>query len=161
MSSPGSNPMDAVAALMLERQRFEAWIAALEAKRAITPPHVYERVRGDYETRLREVVQKLIGRTTDLKETVAALTARLAKLQYVIPRQTMLIEAPIAVLTTSENRDVANRFIRYTKTAAAQRIFAQFGYRPLIPSVYEEFEKQYPRRPGVPGGRHPRVIEEV
>src|SRR5687767_583900 len=81
MSSPGSNPMDAVSALMLERQRFEAWIAALEAKRAITPPHVYERVRGDYEARLREVVQKLIGRTTELKETVAALTARMAKLQ--------------------------------------------------------------------------------
>src|SRR5687767_127368 len=81
MSSPGSNPMDAVSALMQERQRFEAWIVALEEKRAITPPHVYERVRGDYETRLREVVQKLIGRTTDLKETVAALTARLAKLQ--------------------------------------------------------------------------------
>ena len=75
--------------------------------------------------------------------------ARLAKLQYVIPRQTMLIEAPIAVLKTSENRDVANAFIRYTKTAAAQRIFAQFGYRPLVPSVYKEFEKQYPRRPGV------------
>jgi hypothetical protein len=66
---------------MQERQRFEVWITALEEKRAITPPHVYERVRGDYEARLREVVQKLIGRTSELKETVAALTARLAKLQ--------------------------------------------------------------------------------
>ena len=81
MSSPGSNPMDAVSALMQERQRYEVWIAALEEKRAITPPHVYERVRGDYEARLREIVQKLVGRTTELKETVAALTARLAKLQ--------------------------------------------------------------------------------
>ena len=75
--------------------------------------------------------------------------ARLAKLQYVIPRQTLLIEAPIAVLKTSESRDAANRFIRFTKTPTAQRIFAQFGYRPLIDSVYKEFEKQYPRRPGV------------
>jgi sulfate/thiosulfate-binding protein len=75
--------------------------------------------------------------------------ARLANLQYVIPRQTLLIEAPIAVLENSENRDVANRFIRFTKTPQAQRIFAQFGYRPLIGSVYKEFEKQYPRRPGV------------
>src|SRR5687768_18059316 len=81
MSSPGSNPMDAVSGLMLERQRFEAWIAALEQKRSITPPHVYERVRGDYEVRLKEVIQKLVGRTSELKETVAALTARLAKLQ--------------------------------------------------------------------------------
>ena len=75
--------------------------------------------------------------------------ARLAKLQYVIPRQTLLIEAPIAVIKTSENRDVANRFIRFTKTAEAQRIFAQYGFRPLVPSVYKEFEKQYPRRPGI------------
>ena len=44
--------------------------------------------------------------------------ARLAKLQYVIPRQTLLIEAPIAVIKTSENRDVANKFIRFTKTRA-------------------------------------------
>ena len=41
--------------------------------------------------------------------------ARLAKLQYVIPRQTLLIEAPIAVIKTSENRDAANKFIRFTK----------------------------------------------
>jgi hypothetical protein len=73
--------MDAVSALMQERQRFEAWIIALEEKRAITPPHVYERVRGDYEVRLREVIQKLGGRTTELRDTIAALTARLAKLQ--------------------------------------------------------------------------------
>jgi sulfate/thiosulfate-binding protein len=75
--------------------------------------------------------------------------ARLAKLQYVMPRQTLLIEAPIAVLKNSENRDVANRFIRFTKTPTAQRIFAQFGFRPLVQSVYKEFEKQYPRRPGI------------
>jgi sulfate/thiosulfate transport system substrate-binding protein len=75
--------------------------------------------------------------------------ARLAKLQYVIPRQTLLIEAPIAVIKTSENRDAANRFIRFTRTPQAQRIFAQFGFRPIVPSVYKEFEKQYPRRPGV------------
>jgi sulfate/thiosulfate-binding protein len=75
--------------------------------------------------------------------------ARLAKLQYVIPRQTLLIEAPIAVIKTSDNRDAANRFIRFTKSAQAQRIFAQYGFRPLVPSVYQEFVKQYPRRPGI------------
>ena len=75
--------------------------------------------------------------------------ARLAKLQYVIPRQTLLIEAPIAVIKTSENRDAANKFIRFTKSAQAQRIFAQFGFRPMIPSVYQEFIKQYPKRPGI------------
>ncbi len=75
--------------------------------------------------------------------------ARLAKLQYVIPRQTLLIEAPIAVIKNSENREAANKFIRFTKTAAAQRIFAEYGFRPLLPSVNQEFIKQYPRRPGI------------
>ena len=39
--------MDAVAALMKERQRLEEWLAQLESRRSITPPHVFERVRGD------------------------------------------------------------------------------------------------------------------
>lgn len=75
--------------------------------------------------------------------------ARLAKIPYVIPRQTLLIEAPIAVLKNSENRDVANRFIRFTKTAAAQRIFAQYGFRPLDPTVAKEYAKRDPARPGI------------
>jgi hypothetical protein len=81
MTTPAGNPLDAVAGLMLERQRYEAWIAQLEAKRAITPPHVFERVRADYEARLRSVIEQLSGRTTELKDTIAALTTRLAKLQ--------------------------------------------------------------------------------
>ena len=75
--------------------------------------------------------------------------ARLAKLPYVIPKQTLLIEAPIAVLKNSENRAKAEQFMRFTRTPQAQRIFAQYGYRPLIPSVYNQFIKQYPKRPGV------------
>jgi sulfate/thiosulfate-binding protein len=75
--------------------------------------------------------------------------ARLAKLQYVIPRQTLLIEAPIAVIKTSDNRELATKFVRFTRSVQAQRIFAQYGFRPLLPSVYQEFIKQYPKRPGV------------
>ena len=45
MTHPSGSPMDAVAGLMLERQKFEDWIATLEAKRAVTPPHVFDRVR--------------------------------------------------------------------------------------------------------------------
>ncbi len=81
MTNPAANPMDAVAALMLERQRYEDWIAQLESRRSITPPHVFERVRGDYDARLREVTQQLIGRTAEVQATVAALTERLARMQ--------------------------------------------------------------------------------
>jgi len=81
MTNPAGNPMDAVAGLMLERQRYEDWIAQLESRRSITPPHVFERVRGDYEARLREVMEKLSGRTAEVQATVAALTERLARMQ--------------------------------------------------------------------------------
>ena len=72
--------MDAVAGLMLERQKYEDWIATLEAKRAVTPPHVFERVRDDYVKRLDAVTTQLTGRTAELKEAIAKLTTRLAEL---------------------------------------------------------------------------------
>jgi hypothetical protein len=81
MTNPAGNPMDAVAALMLERQRYEDWIAQLESRRSITPPHVFERVRGDYEARLREVMQQLSGRTAEVQATAAALTESLARMK--------------------------------------------------------------------------------
>lgn len=81
MTKPGGNPADAVAGLMQERQRFEAWLAALEAKRSVTPPHVFERVKADYEARLKAVTDQLMGRASEVKETLTALTARLARVQ--------------------------------------------------------------------------------
>ena len=81
MTNPAGNPMDAVASLMLERQRYEAWISQLESRRAITPPHVFDRVRADYERRLREVTTQLAGRTSEVQGTMTALTERLARLQ--------------------------------------------------------------------------------
>ena len=74
MTSSAANPMDAVAVLMKERQRIEEWISQLESRRSITPPHVFERVRGDYEARLQDVMQKLAGRTSEVQATAAALT---------------------------------------------------------------------------------------
>jgi sulfate transport system substrate-binding protein len=80
-----------------------------------------------------------------------ALTSRAAgtDIQYVIPRQTMLIELPIAVLKGSSNKDVANRFIRFTKTAEPQELFAQNGFRPVNPAVAKKYAAKYPSRPGI------------
>jgi len=81
MTKSGGNPVDAVAGLMQERQRYEAWLAALEAKRSVTPPHVFERVKADYETRLKAVYEQLMGRATELQETLTVFTARLSRVQ--------------------------------------------------------------------------------
>src|SRR5690349_19288374 len=57
-----------------------------------------------------------------------AINSRLngQNIDYVIPRQSMLIELPIAVLKSSQNKDAANQFIRYVKGASAQDLFAQY-----------------------------------
>ncbi len=70
-------------------------------------------------------------------------------IQYVIPRQTMLIELPIAVLNGSPNRDVANAFIRFVKADTAQTLFAQYGFRPVDRKVAARYADKFPSRPGI------------
>ena len=79
-----------------------------------------------------------------------AIGAQLAgqKVQYVIPRSTILIENPIAVLKDSSNKNTANAFVRFLKTPAAQQVFADRGYRPIIKSVLQRNRKKFPVRPG-------------
>jgi len=82
-----------------------------------------------------------------------AINARLAgkNIQYVIPRQTMLIQLPVAVLKNSKNVDKANQFIRYLRSKPAQELFAQYGFRPVDPHVAAEpsVKKEFPARPGI------------
>ena len=65
-------------------------------------------------------------------------------LQYVIPRQAMLIELPIAVLKKSANKDVANKFIRFVKGDAAQNLFAQYGFRPVNKKIGAKYADKFP-----------------
>src|SRR5882724_8768367 len=80
-----------------------------------------------------------------------ALNARLngQDIQYVIPRQSMLIELPIAVLKSSSNKDVANKFIQFVKGTTAQELFAQYGFRPVNPKVSRKYADKFPSRPGI------------
>ena len=64
---------------------------------------------------------------------------------YVIPKATIRIENPIAVTATSQNKSTANAFLRYLRTTAAQKIFAQNGYRPVVPAAAKGFS--FPVRP--------------
>jgi sulfate transport system substrate-binding protein len=79
-----------------------------------------------------------------------AINARLQgkNIQYVIPRQTMLIELPIAVMKGSPNKDLANKFIQFVKTEKEQEVFGQFGFRPVNKQAAAKFTKQFPVRPG-------------
>lgn len=72
--------VEAVAALIADRRKYEGWLAALEAKRAETPDHVFFRVRSDYERRLSEVLERLRSQASALSDRADSLNARLAAL---------------------------------------------------------------------------------
>jgi sulfate/thiosulfate transport system substrate-binding protein len=67
------------------------------------------------------------------------------RVQFVIPKATILIENPIAVTTTSKNKATANGFLKFLRTVPAQKIFAQNGYRPVVKAAARGFN--FPVRP--------------
>jgi hypothetical protein len=73
MTAPFASPMDALAGLLEERARYEAWLNRLDEHRGSTPGHVLERVRGDYEERLNGVIAQLRGRASELDASATAM----------------------------------------------------------------------------------------
>ena len=69
------------------------------------------------------------------------------EVQFIIPKETILIENPVAVVKTSQHKREAQAFVRFLRSPEAQRIFAENGYRPVVPSVARRF--RFPARPGL------------
>ena len=67
---------------------------------------------------------------------------------YVVPRATILIENPAAVIDKYAdkhgNRDLAEAFVAYLTTAEAQHAFAAYGLRPVDAGVAKEVATQFP-----------------
>jgi sulfate transport system substrate-binding protein len=66
---------------------------------------------------------------------------------YLIPKATIQIENPLALTTSGKGKAEAQAFYKYLYTPAAQTLFAQTGYRPVLRSVAKQFSKQFPPRP--------------
>jgi sulfate/thiosulfate transport system substrate-binding protein len=64
--------------------------------------------------------------------------------EHIIPSQTFKIENPVAVVSTSAHLDAATAFKNFQYSAAAQRLWAQAGFRPIDPAVTASFRNQYP-----------------
>jgi sulfate transport system substrate-binding protein len=81
-----------------------------------------------------------------------------AKISYVIPPQTLLIENPIAVVQTSKNLPAAQAFVNFLLSKQGQADWANLGYRSVLPAVEAKFRKKYPDPKGLfkigyfPGG---------
>ena len=55
-----------------------------------------------------------------------------AAVDFITPDQTILIENPVAVTTHAKNPTLAKAFVDFLHTDAAQKIFADHGYRPVV-----------------------------
>jgi sulfate transport system substrate-binding protein len=73
-----------------------------------------------------------------------AITARQKgeELDYVIPDETILIENPIAVVSESDSPELAQAFVDYVRSESAQKVFAEKGYRSILPELVDE--QRYP-----------------
>jgi sulfate/thiosulfate transport system substrate-binding protein len=78
-------------------------------------------------------------------EAIAAKQAG-QNIAYLVPAKTMLIELPMVPIKSSSNLPTVNKFISFVKTAPAQSIFAQAGYRPVLKSVAKQFRSKFPTR---------------
>jgi sulfate transport system substrate-binding protein len=66
---------------------------------------------------------------------------------YVVPDQTILIETPIAVTSKSAHPAQAKAFVNWLWTPAAQKIWAQDGYRPVDKAVFAQFAATFQTPP--------------
>lgn len=71
------------------------------------------------------------------------------KLPYTIPEVNISIDNPIAVVDKNVDkhgtREVAEAFVDFLYSTAAQQEFGQLGYRPVNPSVVATVTKNYPQ----------------
>lgn len=79
MTKSKTNALESLRALIAERQQFEQWITTLESKRDGTPAHVFERVQGDYNTRLKRVIDDIKGHAEELQLSISTLSMRLVE----------------------------------------------------------------------------------
>jgi sulfate/thiosulfate transport system substrate-binding protein len=67
-----------------------------------------------------------------------------ADIQFVRPSATILIENPIAVIKGTQHPAEAKAFVDFTRSTAAQNIWAQYGFRPVVQSVFKKWAKTFP-----------------
>jgi hypothetical protein len=117
----------AVAALFAERRRFEAWLATLDAKRAVTPAHIYTRVHADYTARLQRVNEQLGRHRAALREMEQGLADRLTSLDIdEAKHRDEMAEAElrenVGELEPEEHREILERTALGLEQVTAERL---------------------------------------
>lgn len=68
-----ANPIDA---LLDERARFQMWLSRLDSAGSEAPPAVRDKIRGDYQKRLDQVIEQLRSHAASVAEQLATLRVR-------------------------------------------------------------------------------------
>jgi sulfate transport system substrate-binding protein len=66
---------------------------------------------------------------------------------YLIPKATIRIENPLAILKKSAGNTAVQAFYKFLYSSQAQEIWAQNGYRPVDSAVYQKHKADFPLRP--------------
>jgi ABC-type sulfate transport system substrate-binding protein len=56
--------------------------------------------------------------------------------EYVLPKQTILVENPVALTKSGVKHPEAKAFLKFLWSSKAQKAFGDTGYRPVLKSVY-------------------------
>ena len=71
------------------------------------------------------------------------------KVEIVYPQESILAEPPVAVIDRNADRHgtraVAEAYLKFLYTEAAQRIAAKHHYRPTLPAVVTETASRFPK----------------
>jgi sulfate/thiosulfate transport system substrate-binding protein len=67
------------------------------------------------------------------------------KIQIVYPSSSILIETPIAVIKKSSHLPQAQAYVKWLLSSAAQTLWAQQGYRPVLPNVAKATASKFPQ----------------
>ena len=82
----------------------------------------------------------LLDYESDAKAAVSAGD----NVQIVYPKQTILIQTPIAVTSKSKHAAAAKAFLAYQWSNAGQIVWAQQGYRPVNPAIEKLYASSFP-----------------
>jgi sulfate/thiosulfate-binding protein len=82
----------------------------------------------------------------DYEDEAIADQKKGSPIEYVIPKDTILIQNPIAVVSKG-NTALAQKFVNYLLSTAGQQLWAAKGYRPVVPSLVDP--KEFPTPPGL------------
>ncbi|HCS58832.1 MAG TPA: sulfate ABC transporter substrate-binding protein, partial [Gordonia polyisoprenivorans] len=96
----------------------------------------------------REATETFLQGTGDvlLSYEAEALFAERAgdPVEHVTPPQTFKIENPVAIVNTTSDLAGARAFVGFLFTDEAQRIWAQQGFRPVVPAIAEQTRDLFP-----------------